>query len=110
MTLLLEDQSLDPAMVQLMLQLPSEAQLHEEAADDYHVQAITGSRNLSVNDCRGLQEAGCVYQRHNIEQVYAPVADQIGRRALKNAALSYLMLVDNIGVIWPGSSLTMPTI
>ena len=39
-----------------------------------------------------------VYQRHNIEQDYAPDASQIGRRSLKNTALSYLMLVDQVGV------------
>jgi aminopeptidase N len=96
--LLLEDQSLDPAMVQLMLQLPGEAQLHEQAAEIY-VQAIYQARQFARQQiAQALQEQlVAAYNRHNIQQVYAPVADQIGRRGLKNAALSYLMLVDNIG-------------
>lgn len=96
---LLSDASLDPAMVELMLQLPSEAQLHEEA-EVIHAEAIHSARKFVRS---ALAEALAdkllaVYQRHNIEQVYAPEADQIGRRALKNVALSYLMLVDNLGV------------
>jgi aminopeptidase N len=96
---LLTDASLDPAMVELMLQLPSEAQLHEEA-EVIHVEAIHSARKFVR---KALAEALsdkllAVYQRHNIEQVYAPEAAQIGCRALKNVALSYLMLVDNIGV------------
>jgi len=96
---LLSDASLDPAMVDLMLQLPSEAQLHEEA-DIIHVDAIHSARQFVR---KALAEALsdkflAVYQRHNIEQVYAPDAAQIGRRSLKNVALSYLMLIDNIGV------------
>jgi aminopeptidase N len=96
---LLSDASLDPAMVDLMLQLPSEAQLHEEA-EVIHVDAIHSARKFVR---KALAEALsdkflAVYQRHNIDQVYAPEAEQIGRRSLKNVALSYLMLIDNIGV------------
>ena len=96
---LLNDKSLDPAMVELMLQLPSEAQLHEEA-DIIHADAIHAAR-LFVRQSLASElsaELLAVYQRHNISQVYAPEAAQIGRRALKNIALSYLMLVDNLGV------------
>ena len=96
---LLTDASLDPAMVALMLQLPSEAQLHEEAAL-IHAQAIHSAR-LFVRQALAnalSQDFLAVYQRHNIEQEYAPDALQIGRRSLKNTALSYLMLVDEIGV------------
>jgi len=96
---LLTDASLDPAMVALMLQLPSEAQLHEEAAL-IHAQAIHSAR-LFVRQALAdalSQDFLAVYQRHNIEQDYAPDASQIGRRSLKNTALSYLMLVDQVGV------------
>jgi len=82
-----------------MLQLPSEAQLHEEA-DIIHADAIHAAR-LFVRQSLASElsaELLAVYQRHNISQVYAPEAAQIGRRALKNIALSYLMLVDNLGV------------
>ena len=96
---LLSDATLDPAMVELMLQLPNEAQLHEEAAI-IHVDAIHSARKFVR---RSLADALrdkflAVYQRHNIQQVYAPEAEQIGRRALKNVALSYLMLVEGEGV------------
>ena len=96
--LLIEDQQLDPAMVQLMLQLPSEAQLHERATE-IQAQAIYQARHFARQAiAQALQEQLLtVYNRHNIQQTYAPVAEQIGRRALKNAALSYLMLIDNIG-------------
>ena len=95
---LIEDQQLDPAMVQLMLQLPSEAQLHERATE-IQAQAIYQARYFARQAiAQALQEQLLtVYNRHNIQQTYAPVAEQIGRRALKNAALSYLMLIDNIG-------------
>ena len=95
---LIEDQQLDPAMVQLMLQLPSEAQLHQRATE-IQAQAIYQARHFARQAiAQALQEQLlAVYNRHNIQQTYAPVAEQIGRRALKNAALSYLMLIDNIG-------------
>ncbi|MGB2314104.1 MAG: aminopeptidase N [Porticoccaceae bacterium] len=97
-TSLIEDQQLDPAMVQLMLQLPSEAQLHERATE-IQAQAIYQARHFARQAIAlALQEQLlAVYNRHNIQQTYAPVAEQIGRRALKNAALGYLMLIDNIG-------------
>ena len=96
---LLSDPNLDPAMVALMLQLPSEAQLHEEASVIY-AEAIHSAR-LFVRQALASalsEQFVAVYERHNIEQEYAPDASQIGRRALKNTALSYLMLVDNMGV------------
>ena len=96
---LLSDPDLDPAMVELMLQLPSEAQLHEEAAVIY-AEAIHSAR-VFVRQSLGnalSEQFQSVYQRHNIKQDYAPDASQIGRRALKNIALSYLMLVDQVGV------------
>ena len=95
---LLEDQNLDPAMVQLMLQLPSEAQLHERATE-IQAQAIYQARHFARRAIAEALQDKLVetYNRHNVQQSYAPVAEQIGRRALKNAALSYLMLVDNIG-------------
>jgi aminopeptidase N len=96
---LLTDTSLDPAMVALMLQLPSEAQLHEEAAV-IHADAIHSAR-LFVRQALASalsEQFLAAYQRHNIEQDYAPDASQIGRRSLKNTALGYLMLADQFGV------------
>jgi aminopeptidase N len=97
-TSLIEDQQLDPAMVQLMLQLPSEAQLHERATE-IQAQAIYQARHFARQAIAQARQEQllAVYNRHHIQQTYAPVAEQIGRRALKNATLSYLMLIDNIG-------------
>ena len=96
---LLSDPDLDPAMVELMLQLPSEAQLHEEAAV-IHAEAIHSARVFVRQSLANAlsEQFQAVYQHHNIKQDYAPDASQIGRRALKNIALSYLMLVDQVGV------------
>ena len=96
---LLSDPDLDPAMVELMLQLPSEAQLHEEAAVIY-AEAIHSARVFVRQSLANAlsEQFQAVYQHHNIKQDYAPDASQIGRRALKNIALSYLMLVDQVGV------------
>jgi len=101
---LLIDESLDPAMVALMLQLPSEAQLHEEA-DVIYADAIHSARQFVRQSlASGLSDQFlAVYHRQNVEQTYAPDATQIGRRALKNVALSYLMLVDDLGVELAGA-------
>ena len=95
---LLSDHSLDPAMVNLMLQLPSEAQLHERA-DIIHVQAIHRARQFARKSiAQALQEQLLhTYQRLTETEDYAPVAQQIARRALRNTVLGYLMQIDNIG-------------
>ena len=94
----LGDHSLDPAMVNLMLQLPSEAQLHEQAEIIY-VEAIHGARKFARQAiATALQEQlTSTYQRLTETQAYAPEAEQIGRRALRNCALGYLMNVEGVG-------------
>ena len=96
---LLTDESLDPAMVALMLQLPSEARLHEEA-DIIHAAAIHDARNFVRTALAGslADQFMALYQRHNTQPTYAPDAQQIGSRSLKNAALNYLMLVGDTGI------------
>ena len=95
---LLSDTSLDPAMVNLMLQLPSEAQLHERA-EVIEVEAIHKARQFArASIAKALQPALIeTYERLTETQDYAPEAEQIGRRALRNCALSYLMLIDDVG-------------
>jgi aminopeptidase N len=95
---LLSDTTLDPAMVNLMLQLPSEAQLHERA-EVIEVEAIHKARQFArASIAKALQPALIeTYERLTETQDYAPEAEQIGRRALRNCALSYLMLVDDVG-------------
>jgi aminopeptidase N len=93
---LLSDESLDSAMVALMLQLPTEALLHEEA-DTIHIAAIHDARSFlrtALAGCLAV-ELETIYERHNTQQAYAPNVEQMGNRSLKNAALGYLMLVDS---------------
>ena len=93
---LLSDESLDSAMVALMLQLPTEALLHEEA-DTIHIAAIHDARSFlrtALAGCLAV-ELEAIYERHNTQQAYVPNVEQMGNRSLKNAALGYLMLVDS---------------
>jgi aminopeptidase N len=94
----LSDHSLDPAMVCLMLQLPSEAQLHEQA-EIIQAQAIHRAREFVRQSIASALQAQLVstHQRLIETQAYAPEADQIGRRALRNCALGYLMNVEGVG-------------
>ena len=96
---LLADRALDPAMVSLMLQLPTEALLHEDA-ETIHAAAIHDARSFLRSALAGAlaDQFMAVYQRHNVQTTYAPDSQQIGTRSLKNAALSYLMLVGDRGV------------
>lgn len=91
---LITDSSLDPAMVALMLQLPSEALLHEEAETIY-VEAIHDARLFMRTALAGclMEELQAVYQQNITDQAYQPNVEQMGSRSLKNAALGYLMLV-----------------
>ena len=96
---LLINETLDPAMVALMLQLPSEARLHEEAETIY-AEAIHDARSFMRTALAGALASQflALYQRHNIQSTYAPDAQQIGSRSVKNAALNYLMLVGETGI------------
>jgi len=95
---LLSDHSLDPAMVNLMLQLPSEAQLHEQAETIY-VESIHRAREFARQSiAKALQDKLIeTYQRLTEKQDYAPEAEQIGKRALRNCVLGYLMEVKSVG-------------
>ena len=99
---LLTDTSLDPAMVALMLQLPSESLLHEEAETIY-VDAIHDARLFMRTALAGclMDELQVVYQQNITDQAYKPNVEQMGSRSLKNAALGYLMLVGSgIELAW----------
>lgn len=93
---LLEDESLDPAMVAEMLSLPSEAYLTEisEVAD---VDAIHAARDFARE---GIATAlfDLLWKRYQANRElsrqtpYVAEASHFARRALQNIALSYLML------------------
>ncbi|MEJ2443576.1 MAG: aminopeptidase N [Exilibacterium sp.] len=90
---ILVDESLDKAMVALMLELPSEAYLSEIAAR-VDVESIHHARRyvraVVAESLRG--ELLQVYHQCQDNGPYAPDAEGIARRSLKNSALGYLML------------------
>ena len=96
----LEDESLDKAMVAYMLSLPSEAYI-SELADVVDVEAIHYSRTLVRKTiARELSSHfERIYNEYDHEQTYAATADAIAARSLKNVALSYLMLLGDEKII-----------
>lgn len=90
----LQDTSLDKAMVAYMLTLPSEAYI-SELADVVDVEAIHYSR-LAVRKIIARElavELEQIYNGYKHQQAYAATADAIAGRALKNIALAYLVLL-----------------
>lgn len=97
---LLQDTSLDQAMVAYMLTLPTEAYLSERA-EEIDVEAIHYSR-AALRQCiaRALREEFAqIYFAYDHQQPYAPTADAIAARSLKNVALGYLMLLEEQAII-----------
>ncbi|WP_331345689.1 aminopeptidase N [Cellvibrio sp. UBA7661] len=97
---ILQDDSLDKAMVAYMLSLPSEAYL-SELADVVDVEAIHYSRTaVRVALARALRdELMRVYQDYDHQQAYSATADAIAARSLKNVALGYLMLLNDDALV-----------
>ncbi|MBK8103330.1 MAG: aminopeptidase N [Cellvibrionales bacterium] len=93
---LLLDETLDPAMVALMLELPSESYL-AELSEVAHPVAIHRARQFArkalAHELRHALEN--VYHRHQPATVYQPVATAIAHRSLKNIVLSYLALLND---------------
>lgn len=99
-TNILNDQSLDQAMVAYMLTLPSEAYL-SELADVIDVEAIHYGR-AAVRKAIALalrNEFATVYNNYDHSQIYHATADAIAARSLKNVVLGYLMLLDEVAII-----------
>ncbi|RYZ83169.1 MAG: DUF3458 domain-containing protein, partial [Moraxellaceae bacterium] len=94
------DESLDKAMVAYMLTLPSEAYL-SELADEIDVEAIHHSR-LAVRKviAKALRsDFEKIYNKYDHHRRYSATADAIAIRTLKNVSLSYLMLLDDEKII-----------
>lgn len=91
--LLLNDKSLDPAMVALMLSLPSEAYL-AELSTTVDVDLIHHARNRVERKIAQKLNAQfhLLYSTLNIEEAYSDDSAQVARRSLKNAALHYLVI------------------
>ena len=92
---ILIDDSLDKAMVALMLNLPTEAYL-AEIAEIVDVHAIHAARTAArVHIATQLKtELWQAYRSNQTTDAYQPTAEQIAERSLKNTALSYLMLLE----------------
>ena len=95
-----KDSSLDKAMIANMLVLPTEAYLIElsESAD---VDAIHRAREAVRGEIAGKLSGLLlsVYKLNQTRQEYQANAKQIGERALKNIALSYLMQPDGTEMV-----------
>ena len=89
---LLADEALDPAMVALMLTLPSEAYL-AELAGEVDIEAIHATRLFARRFIATELQAELwrTYRANQITEPYQPSAAQIARRSLKNVCLAYLM-------------------
>ena len=93
---LLQDSSLDQAMVAYMLTLPSEAYISEQCAE-IDVEAIHFARKaIRKSLAVALQnEFASIYLAYDHKQVYSASAGGIAKRSLKNVALGYLMLLQD---------------
>ncbi|WP_392384008.1 aminopeptidase N [Marinomonas primoryensis] len=87
---LLSDASLDPAMVALVLALPSQAYL-SELANPIYPAAIKQARQYLKAQLANIlaEDFQRVYREHSISGVYQATAEDIAHRSLKNTALSY---------------------
>ncbi len=92
---ILGDDSLDKAMVALMLKLPSEAYM-AEIAEQVDVEAIHNARTAARQIIAGEleQELWVAYRHNQNDGAYQATAEQIAERSLKNTALAYLMLLE----------------
>ncbi|MYM62458.1 aminopeptidase N [Pseudomaricurvus sp. HS19] len=88
----LNDQSLDPAIVALMLQLPSEGYL-SEIATVIDVEAINFSREYVKAYLAGALETelNAAYQANTDTGPFSVDAAAMARRSLKNTALTFLV-------------------
>ena len=99
---LLADDSLDPAMVAEMLRLPGESYLADLAAEEggADVDAIHRAR-CSVRRQIARQHRDALLacrQRLASREPYAPSAEQIGARALRNVCLDFLAAAGEEGL------------
>ncbi|MCB1705513.1 MAG: aminopeptidase N [Halioglobus sp.] len=92
---LLQDESLDPALVAEMLRLPSEDYLAELASqgDGANVDTIHRARDCVRAALGSALETALLarYQSLAVQGPYAPDGEQIAARSLRNVCLSYLV-------------------
>ncbi|MGN0921788.1 MAG: aminopeptidase N [Cellvibrio sp.] len=92
----LEDPSLDPAMLAYMLTLPSEAYI-AELSEVVDVKAIHyGRESVKMAMALALESSfKTIYEAYDHSQAYQANAAGIANRLLKNTSLSYLVLLGN---------------
>ncbi|MEQ8515042.1 MAG: aminopeptidase N, partial [Chromatocurvus sp.] len=99
---LLRDEQLEPAVAAAMLALPGENYLAELAshAGGADVEGIHAAREHARGAIAEAleEELAAAYKRSRVSGEYAPVGEQIGRRALANVCLSYLATRGETGV------------
>jgi aminopeptidase N len=91
----LDDETLDPAMVAKVLSLPSEAYL-SELSECIDVEAIHVARQFARRALAASLQSRFEqrYQALAPSGAYAPDAAQVARRSLRNLCLSYLMALE----------------
>lgn len=90
---LLEDTSLDPAMVAEMLALPGESYLAEQAGEGAADVDLIHRARAAVKKAIGEATEQTLLARYNglaNDQAYAPSGEQIASRSLRNSCLDYL--------------------
>ncbi len=93
---LVNDKTLDPAMVALILTLPSQAYLSELANPIYPAAIKKARHHLKVLVAKALaDEFESLYNTHKVTGEYQATAEDIAHRSLKNLALSYWVETDN---------------
>ncbi len=98
--ILLQDPSLDKAMLALMLELPNEIYLAEQS-DVIQTEALHAARLFARRTlARELKkEFLALHTSLTLVKPYAPTAQAIAERSLKNVALAYLMLLNDATVV-----------
>ena len=104
---LLHDRALDPAMVAAMLQLPGENYLAELASHHggVDVDSLHGAREAVRRAIAAhcADELSATYRRLATNQPYAPTAQQIAARSLRNTCLDLLACRGTTGVDLAGA-------
>jgi aminopeptidase N len=92
----LTDESLDPAFREQALLLPTEGMIAEQT-DVVHPLAIHMARQFvrATIGARLRNELMAAYEANQTPGEYSPDAESIGKRALKNLALNYLVAASN---------------
>lgn len=92
---LLTQDRLDPALVALMLELPSENYLFEALSDVDPARLHAVHHGLQQSLARELRsQLFAAYQKHHTGAPYRYSAEEAGRRSLQNVCLSYLAELD----------------